>query len=161
MRRRPGRRPMAPLRPLAVFPALAALLHIGKLLAGEDLDDALRRQRRGARRGCRHDREGDRPDGCDDAMHGFLAKNAPSGPTRKRPLRFRLRIASAISTRATALSWHLLPQSLRMAFYPQWADGDVWERGLTARTGRPAVAPSDEARPVVVLVVEDEMLVRM
>ncbi|MFL4972085.1 MAG: response regulator [Microvirga sp.] len=48
-----------------------------------------------------------------------------------------------------------------MAFYPQWADGDAWDRGLTARTGRPAVAPSDEARPVVVLVVEDELLVRM
>src|SRR3954470_20728624 len=111
MRRRPGRRPVAPLRPLAALPALAALLHIGKLLAGEDLDDALRRQRRGAGGGCRSEREGDRPDRCDDAMHGFLAKNAPSGPTRKRPLRFRRRIASAISTSAAALSWHLLPQS--------------------------------------------------
>src|SRR3954469_25925606 len=107
MRRRPGRRPVAPLRPLAVLPALAALLHIGKLLASEDLDDALRRQRRGARRGCRRDREGDRPDRCDDAMHGFLANNAPSGPTRSGPLRFRRRIASAISTRAAASSWHL------------------------------------------------------
>src|SRR5829696_6677708 len=89
MRRRPGRRPVAPLRPLAVLPALAALLDIGKLLVGEGLDNALGRQRSGAGGGCRSEREGDRPDHCDDAMHGFLAKNAPSGQTRKRPLRFR------------------------------------------------------------------------
>src|SRR5215212_2149084 len=90
MRRRPGRRPMAPLRLLAVLPALAALLHIGELLAAEDLDDALRRQRRGARRGYRREREGDRPDRSDDAMHGFLAKSAPSCPTRSGRFGFHL-----------------------------------------------------------------------
>src|SRR3954453_19569882 len=92
---------------------------------------------------------------------GFLAKNAPSGPTRSGRFGFRRSIASAISTRAAALGWHLLPQSLRMALYQQWADGDAWDRGLTERTGRPAVAASDQAWRVVFLVFEDELPVLM
>src|SRR5215204_5724609 len=80
MRRRPGRRPVAPLRPLAVLPALAALLDIGKLLVGEGLDNALGRQRSGAGGGCRSEREGDRPDHCDDCDAWLPREERPVRP---------------------------------------------------------------------------------
>ena len=37
----------------------------------------------------------------------------------------------------------------------------MWDRSLTVEYGRPAISPSNEARPIVILVVEDELIVRM